>query len=82
MRIRRLELADFRNYEKAGVEFGPGLTAVWRQNGQGKSNLVEAVAYLATRESWSGRSPGRPWCGTAASVPLFAPRSSRATDGW
>lgn len=54
MRIQRLELADFRNYEKAGVEFGPGLTAVVGANGQGKSNLVEAVAYLATRESFRG----------------------------
>ena len=46
MWVRRLELVDFRNYESVAVELGPGLTAVIGANGQGKSNLVEAIAYL------------------------------------
>jgi DNA replication and repair protein RecF len=54
VRVRRLELVDFRNYESGCVELGPGLTAVLGANGQGKSNLVEGVAYLATLESFRG----------------------------
>ncbi len=54
MWVRRLELVDFRNYESVAVELGPGLTAVIGANGQGKSNLVEAVAYLPSRESFRG----------------------------
>jgi DNA replication and repair protein RecF len=52
--VRHLELVDFRNYERAELELGPGLTAVVGANGQGKSNLMEAVAYLATLESFRG----------------------------
>ena len=54
MRVRRLELVDFRNYETGCLELGAGLTAVLGANGQGKSNLIEAVAYLATLESFRG----------------------------
>ena len=57
MWVRRLELVDFRNYESIAVEFGAGLTAVVGANGQGKSNLVEAIAYLPTRESFRGAPP-------------------------
>jgi DNA replication and repair protein RecF len=52
--VRRLELVDFRNYEQAALALGPGLTAVVGANGQGKSNLMEAVGYLATLESFRG----------------------------
>jgi DNA replication and repair protein RecF len=55
--VRRLELVDFRNYEHVAIELGPGLTAVVGANGQGKSNLVEAIAYLPTRESFRGAPP-------------------------
>ena len=57
MWVRRLELVDVRNYESVAVELGPGLTAVIGANGQGKSNLVEAVAYLPSRESFRGAPP-------------------------
>jgi DNA replication and repair protein RecF len=52
--LRRLELTDFRNYAHAVVELDPGLTVVTGANGEGKSNLVEAVAWLATLESFRG----------------------------
>jgi DNA replication and repair protein RecF len=52
--VRHLELVDFRSYERAEIELGPGLTAVVGANGQGKSNLMEAVGYLATLESFRG----------------------------
>lgn len=52
MQLRRLWLTDFRSYEAADVALAPGLTAVVGHNGQGKSNLLEAVAYLATLSSF------------------------------
>ena len=54
MRLQRLWLADFRGYERAELEPAPGLTAVLGANGQGKSNLLEAVAWLATLSSFRG----------------------------
>lgn len=54
MHLRRLWLTDFRGYPEADVTFDPGLTAVIGPNGQGKTNLIEAVAYLATLASFRG----------------------------
>lgn len=48
MIVSRLELLDFRNYERAAVELVPGANLFTGINGQGKTNLVEAVGYLAT----------------------------------
>lgn len=48
MIVSRLELVDFRNYERAAVELVPGANLFTGINGQGKTNLVEAVGYLAT----------------------------------
>ncbi|EFG64967.1 DNA replication/repair protein RecF, partial [Streptomyces sp. SPB074] len=48
MHVTHLSLADFRSYERAEVSLGPGVTAFVGPNGQGKTNLVEAVGYLAT----------------------------------
>ncbi|HQR78933.1 MAG TPA: DNA replication/repair protein RecF [Actinomycetota bacterium] len=47
MRISGLELTDFRNYEHLGVEFEPGGNLLIGPNGHGKTNVVEAVYYLA-----------------------------------
>jgi DNA replication and repair protein RecF len=54
MHLRRLWLTDFRSYREADVAFDEGLTAVVGPNGQGKTNLLEAVAYLATLGSFRG----------------------------
>lgn len=48
MHVTRLSLADFRSYARAEVELGPGVSSFIGPNGQGKTNLVEAVGYLAT----------------------------------
>ncbi|MCU1676688.1 MAG: recF, partial [Frankiales bacterium] len=45
---------DFRNYSEASLEFESGTTAVLGDNGQGKTNLAEALAYLATLDSFRG----------------------------
>ena len=54
MIVTRLELVDFRNYATASFEFHHGITAVVGLNGQGKTNLAEALAYLATLDSFRG----------------------------
>ncbi|MFI1186670.1 DNA replication/repair protein RecF [Streptomyces californicus] len=48
MHVTHLSLADFRSYARAEVPLDPGVTAFVGPNGQGKTNLVEAVGYLAT----------------------------------
>ncbi|MFR9673065.1 DNA replication/repair protein RecF [Streptomyces sp. TR02-1] len=48
MHVTHLSLADFRSYPRAEVPLGPGVTTFVGPNGQGKTNLVEAVGYLAT----------------------------------
>jgi DNA replication and repair protein RecF len=52
--LARLELRAFRNYEVAELEPAPGLTVVTGGNGEGKTNLLEAVAWLATLSSFRG----------------------------
>ena len=54
MIVTRLELVDFRNYREASFEFHPGITAVVGLNGQGKTNLAESMAYLASLDSFRG----------------------------
>lgn len=48
MHVTHLSLTDFRSYRGAEVTLGPGATAVVGPNGQGKTNLVEALGYVAT----------------------------------
>ncbi len=48
MRLRALEIQDFRNIERATIAPSPGATVLVGQNGQGKTNLLEAVYFLAT----------------------------------
>ncbi len=51
MHASRLELADFRSYAQVAVEFEPGPNVLIGPNGVGKTNLVEALGYVATLES-------------------------------
>lgn len=51
MHVTRLSLTDFRSYRSVDVELGPGPTAFIGSNGQGKTNLVEAIDYLARLDS-------------------------------
>ena len=48
MIVRHLTLSDFRNYAAADVELAPGTNLFIGRNGQGKTNLVEAIGYLST----------------------------------
>ena len=46
-RIRRLTLTNFRSYRTAQVEVGAGLVVLTGANGAGKTNLIEAISFLA-----------------------------------
>ncbi len=52
MEIRNLSLMQFRNYTQVSVDFDPACNVICGENGQGKTNLLEAVVYLSC-----GRSP-------------------------
>jgi DNA replication and repair protein RecF len=49
--VFRLELIDFRSYERVELDLEPGVSAFLGPNGQGKTNLVEAIEYAATQSS-------------------------------
>jgi DNA replication and repair protein RecF len=49
-----LWLTDVRSYVSAELELAPGLTALLGDNGQGKTNVLEAIAWLATLQSFRG----------------------------
>jgi len=51
MYVRRVELTDFRSYERAAVDLDPGVSVLVGQNGMGKTNLIEALGYVATLDS-------------------------------
>jgi DNA replication and repair protein RecF len=51
MYVAHLSLHDFRSYPTLEVEIGPGVTAFVGRNGQGKTNLVEAIDYLSSLSS-------------------------------
>ncbi len=51
MLVKHISLANFRNYETAEVSLSPGVNLLVGPNGQGKTNLVEAIRYLSTLSS-------------------------------
>lgn len=51
MHVRHLTVSDFRSYSTADLPLEPGVTTLVGLNGQGKTNLVEAIGYLATLSS-------------------------------
>ncbi len=54
MILQQIQLSDFRNYTSTQVDFSTGVTAIVGSNGQGKTNLTEALAYLSTMKSFRG----------------------------
>uniref|UniRef100_UPI0026F4760E AAA family ATPase n=1 Tax=Alicyclobacillus sendaiensis TaxID=192387 RepID=UPI0026F4760E len=51
MDIRRVELIDFRNYREACLELSPGVNVLVGENGQGKTNALEAMLIIAVGKS-------------------------------
>ena len=59
MFAKRVKLTNFRNYETADIEFSSGVNLIYGPNGQGKTNLVEALNFFAGLDSHrvAGHSP-------------------------
>ncbi|MFC7342529.1 DNA replication/repair protein RecF [Saccharopolyspora griseoalba] len=51
MYVRHLQVTDFRSWSHADLALEPGTTVLVGSNGQGKTNLVEAIGYVATLAS-------------------------------
>ncbi|MFJ6134138.1 DNA replication/repair protein RecF [Janibacter terrae] len=51
MHVRHLSIGDFRSYPSAELALEPGITTLVGLNGQGKTNLVEAIGYVASLSS-------------------------------
>lgn len=81
MYLSDLALTDFRSYERAIVALKPGVTVLVGENGQGKTNLIEAVGYLSTLSSHrvSGDAALVRQGATAAVVQARVVRSSAPT---
>ncbi len=54
MIIKRLELADYRNYESLHLQFDKGTNILYGDNAQGKTNILEAIYVAATTKSHKG----------------------------
>ncbi|MCW2713917.1 MAG: replication and repair protein recF [Frankiales bacterium] len=68
MHVSHVSLTDFRSWSALELELGPGSTALVGANGQGKTNLVEALGYVATLGSHR----------VAADLPLVRAGAERA----
>lgn len=51
MKLSRIKLENFRNYKELDIEFADGLTILQGQNGQGKTNVLEAIFLLSVAKS-------------------------------
>ena len=54
MLVQRLWLTDFRNHRSTTLDLSRGVTAVIGDNGQGKTNLLEAIAWMSRGTSFRG----------------------------
>lgn len=52
--LERLWLTDFRSHSQIDLPFAPGVTALIGPNGSGKTNIVEAIAWLTSMRSFRG----------------------------
>ena len=52
MQLCKLNLRDFRNYESLSLDFDPGVNLIVGNNAQGKTNLIEAIAYAGSGKSF------------------------------
>ena len=55
MNLTEIELRNFRNYEHVKLDFDSGVNLIVGDNAQGKTNLIEAIAYLSSARSHRAR---------------------------
>src|SRR3954447_12584516 len=79
MYVAHLSLTDFRSYAQVELPLEPGITALVGPNGQGKTNLVEALGYVATLGSHRGPTDAalvRAGCPPGAALARAGPRGA------
>ena len=59
MIVTRIQLRHFRNHTASALEFGEGVNALLGDNGQGKTNILEAISYLGLTKSFYAASDAR-----------------------
>ena len=52
MKLNELQLHSFRNYRELALDFDPGVNLIIGDNAQGKTNLLEAIAFLGSGRSF------------------------------
>ena len=52
MEINTLEMISFRNHKRTNIDFDPGLTIIWGENGSGKTSILEAIHSLSYGKSF------------------------------
>ena len=55
MRVNRIALNGFRNYDFETADFSPETNVIYGENAQGKTNMLEAVYMLAVGRSFRTR---------------------------
>lgn len=56
MHIEEVRLRNFRNHAETQLNFGQGINVLWGRNGQGKTNILEAISYLCLTKSFYASS--------------------------
>ena len=70
--LEKIVISDFRNIELQELEFSPNINCISGNNGEGKTNLLDAIHYLSMTKSAFATSdrfsnPARcSWCETTA----------------
>ena len=77
MRLNRLAVTDYRNLSAAVLEPAPQLTVLCGANGQGKTNLLEAVWLLTGGKSFRGAKDAE--LIAALTLPCWRPHLKRET---
>src|SRR5512147_1812508 len=52
MHLTRLSLKNFRNHHDTSFDFAEGINVLLGDNGQGKTNVIEAISYLCLTKSF------------------------------
>lgn len=52
MFLERILITDFKNIHSAELHFSPKLNCIWGSNGEGKTNLLDAIYYLSMTKSY------------------------------
>ena len=54
--LEKITISDYRNIEMQEICFSPNVNCIWGDNGEGKTNLLDAIYYLSMTKS--AMSPG------------------------